>query len=69
MIALHSFGKRFCAIFFYFYAIFCRLDPLAWIVNLLKKVRFFDNFENVGHELNDKQVFKLKISVTKFCRF
>ena len=35
MIALHSFGKGFCAIFFWFYAIFCRLDPVTWIANLL----------------------------------
>ena len=34
MIVLHSFGKRFDAIFFCFYAMFYRLDPLARIGNL-----------------------------------
>ena len=44
MIALHSFGKRFYAIFFCFHVIFCRLDPelrIYW-----QGVWFPDKFES-----------------------
>ena len=49
MIALHSFGKRFYAIFFYFHVIFCRLDPELRIYS--QGVWFFDKFENITREL------------------
>ena len=43
MIVLHSFGKRFYAIFFCFCSIFYCLDPLTWIVNLFARSMTFQH--------------------------
>ena len=66
----HSFEKRFYAIFFCFYTMFCRLDPLAWIANLFyREYGFSINSKISFMSSGDKSILTLKILVTNFCRF
>ena len=69
MIALHSFGKRFHAIFFYFRVMFCHLDPLAEIANLFAGNVFLINSKISFMSSGDKPVLTLKASFINVFRF
>ena len=68
MIALHSFVKRFHAIFFYFRVIFCHLDPLAEIANLFAGNVFLID-SKIFMSSGDKPVLTLKASFINVFRF
>ena len=60
--------KILCAIVFYFYVIFCHLDPMAWIANYSKWVSF-GSFKISFMSSGDKPILTLKISVKLFADF
>ena len=79
MIAYTYIWRKFLYVTF-FYAIFCRMNPLEWIANYSWGVWFFDKFIRGGYGFSinlkitfmssgDKPILTLKISVSNFCIF
>ena len=64
MVALHSFGKRFYAIFFHFRAIFLRLDPSGLNCKFIRRKYDF----SINLKISLISSYDMPISAKNLCR-